>query len=158
MERRGLGDIFDSLMLRGDVDSVASVSVRQLLGSGVTTVFDVALFYALVRLQVLGILASAAVSFCFALVMNYLIASCYVFRHRAGGRVWQTGRFVLYCFAALASLALSQTIIWLLSVRLSLHPLLGKGTSVVALFFWNQWIARRVIFNGKVAEKTSGAD
>ena len=150
--------MLDALLLRGDVDSIASVSVRQLLGSGVTTLVDVSLFYALTRMRVLGILSSAAVSFCFALVLNYLIASCYVFRHRAGGRVWRAGRFMLYCLAALISLALNQLIIWALSVRLSFHPLVGKIASVAALFFWNQWISRRVIFNGEMAEKAPEAE
>ena len=147
--------ILEPLLLKGDVDSVASVSVRQLVGSGMTTVVDVALFYLLIRFQLVGILTAAALSFCCALVLNYAIASSYVFRHRTGGKIWRIDRFVLYALSALISLGINQAIIWLLSVRFSFHPLIGKFAAVAILFFWNQWISRRILFNGKMAEKIS---
>ena len=165
MKRRGhdvkeslAGTVFKSVMLQGDVDGLASVSVRQLLASGAVTVLDMAVYYGLIRLAGLGILLSAAVSFCLALALNYVLASVYVFRHRSGGNAWRPDRFALYAFFALVSLGLNQAIIWLVSVRFLFHPLLGKSIAVGLLFFWNQWVSRRIIFNGKMAEKTSGSD
>lgn len=146
--------VADAALLRGDVDGVLSVSVRQFLGSGLTTAVDVGLYYSLIRFGGVGILKSAALSFCVAVVMNYVISSAYVFRHLAGKTLWRLDRFVRFFLCALISLGLNQAVIWLISVRLAFHPLVGKTTAVAFLFFWNQWISRRVIFNGKVAEKT----
>lgn len=150
--------LLDPVFLRGNVDSVFSVSIRQFLASGAVTVIDVGLFYGLIRCAGLDILLSAAISFCLASTLNYFLGSLYVFRHRAGSRAWRADRFALYVVFALVSLGLTQAIVWCLSIRLSLHPLIGKLTAVFTLFFWNQWISKRVIFNGKMTAKTPRID
>lgn len=150
--RRFCRRFLDALLLRGDVDSIASVSLRQLFSSSVATLVDITVFYALTRMEVVGILVSAALGFCCGLVVNFAITSCYVFRHRAAGRFMRADRFLRYVLLGTTSLCLNHAIIWFLSVYLSFHPLIGKLTSVVTVFFWNQWIARRFIFINEIAE------
>ena len=137
--------VADSLLLRGDVGSIFSVSVRQFVGSGVSTVLDMASFQGLLWSGV-GIMTAATLAFMVGIVANYTIGSVYVFKFIAGDTVWSAKRFIVFCLCSLLTLGLNLAVIWLLSVRMGLLPIASKAISVLVLFFLNQWLSRKVVF------------
>lgn len=137
--------VFDSLLLRGDVGSVFSVSVRQFMGSGFSTLLDMAAFQGLLWSGV-EIMFSAGCGFVLGSTSNYIIGSVYVYKFLAGDVVWSAKRFIVFFLCAFLALGLNLAIIWLLSVKLGLLPIASKIVSVVLLFFFNQWLSRKVIF------------
>lgn len=145
--------VVDAIMRRGDVDSPPSYGIRHFLASVVTTLLDVSLFQILVWSETTPILWASGVSFCVALVTNYILASGYVYRHLVGTKVWSWPRFLAYSACALVSLGLTQLVIWLLAVRLGLYPLFAKMIAVAVLFFLNLWMARRILFNPGISPK-----
>ncbi|MCC8191072.1 MAG: GtrA family protein [Planctomycetes bacterium] len=148
--------VVDALCLRGDVDSVPSVSTRQLLSSTVVTALDFSVFYLLVKDapqpaagNAKTVIVAAVVAFLLALVTSYLLSAAYVYRQLTAGKIRGGREFLVFTVCAAFSLLLTVSLIWLLAVAAGVPPLVAKAIVVVALFFWNQWMARHIIFKQK---------
>jgi putative flippase GtrA len=127
---------------------LAAESLGYAATSVVALACDVGVLAALVRLGVDNV-AAAAAGYCTGLVVHYLIATRYVFRHRR----YRDARIVesaLYGATGLAGLVLSTAIVWA-GDALGLHLAVSKAIAVVASFAAIYLIRRWLLFTAPPA-------
>ena len=102
--------------------------------SGIATLVDFAVLYALTSAAGLWYFYSAAVAYAAGMTTNYALNKCFNFRNRSKEVVRQFGLFAL---VALVGLGLNQGIIYLLVEKAGLWYLYAKIVSVFIVMFWS---------------------
>jgi putative flippase GtrA len=118
---------------------------RYFLTAGVASVVDLGLFAVLAGASV-PVPAAAALSFCVAAVVNYLLSSRFAFRCAPSVR-----GFGLFFFAALGGLAVNVGVTSLGHSLLGLLPVLAKIAGIGTAFLLNFWVNLRVVFRSHPA-------
>jgi len=139
--------VWESLRHPSRDGTLAAQAVRQGLSGSVTTLTDLAVFQ-LCLWGGLAIWLSAAVSFVFALLANFLGMRWYVFGDVARQRRNKASQAALYILVALSSLGIIQAWLWVFAVRAGFPPLLVKAAGVPVVFLWTV-LAGRFVFAKK---------
>ncbi|MBE6847139.1 MAG: GtrA family protein [Ruminococcus sp.] len=85
---------------------------------------------------------ATALAFCAGLCANYLLSKWAVFQQKA--KQGKLVEFITYGVIGVIGLGLTELLIWLLSDRLDIAPLLAKGIAAVLVLLWN-FLARRFV-------------
>lgn len=113
---------------------------RYLLTGGAAAIVDVGAFALLYRAG-LPVAPAAALSFCLAAAVNYLLTARYVFGGGTSSR-----RFVLFFAVALIGLAINVTATVQLSAALHLLPELAKVGGIGIAFLANFAMNKLIVF------------
>jgi putative flippase GtrA len=121
----------------------AAQLARYFVTGGIAAIVDVGGFALLLGLAV-PIAPAATLSFCAAVVVNYLLSARFVFFAQPSLR-----GFGLFVLGALAGAAINIGITVLLSHLAGLHPVLAKVGGVGVAFIINFLINRLIVFRAR---------
>lgn len=117
---------------------------RYFLVGGFAAGVDFLLFAFLVKVLGFGWLYSAAFSFCFATIANYLLSVRHVFQ--SGARFAKSHEVALVFVVSAVGLIINQVVLALLVERQGVDVLLSKIAATGSVFFWNYGARRHYIF------------
>lgn len=105
---------------------------------------DYTVFALLVKALDVHYLAAAVFGFCAGVCTNYAITTLWVFNSR---RVKNRGLEFLFSVAIASSgLVLNLLILWVLTSRAGFDPLISKLISTAAVFFWNFFMKKKLLY------------
>ena len=125
---------------------------RYVLTGGTATLVDVGLF-ALLQATNLHLAPASVLSFCGAVVVNYLLSSRFVF-HRSAS----LAGFGLFFVAALGGMAVNTAITLIGSLYLGMPPVLAKILGCGVAFLLNFWVNLRLVFRAPAARADHRTD
>jgi putative flippase GtrA len=133
-------------LFKGKTNSTLLQLFRYTFVGGFAFVVDFGSLFFLTEYFHIHYLVSAAISFIFGLIVNYLLSIKWVFN----GRVMNSRltEFIIFSLIGLVGLGLNELIIWLLTDILLIYYLLSKIITAIIVYFWN-FFARKVILFSK---------
>jgi len=123
-----------------DLVTLRRQGLRYLLTGGSAAAVDVAVFAGLIRLDV-AILPAAAISFLVGGIINYLLASRFVFHHSPSLR-----RYLMFVAGASVGLVVNVTLTSFLVTHTPLVPVAAKIVSIGVAFVFNFALNALVVF------------
>ena len=117
--------------------------VKYFFSAGIAAIVDVSGF-AMMRTTHTPIGAAAAISFCLAAVVNYLLSSRYVFL-----RVASLRGFGLFFVAALGGLVVNVSVTLICNAQYAISPVPAKIVGIGTAFLFNFWLNQRIVFRAR---------
>jgi putative flippase GtrA len=114
------------------------------LVGGVAFALDFSLLFVLTEYLHLYYILSATVAFVAGLLCNYFLSVYWVFNERALSNKY--AEFLVFSLIGLVGLLLNDGLIWSLTELGRIHYLASKVLAAVAVFFWNFFARRQVLF------------
>ena len=115
-----------------------------LAGSGAFVV-DLTLLVALTEVAGLHYLLSAAVGFAGGVTISYAFSIAWVFHKRSFAAQW--AELAIFIGISVIGLALNEAIIWAVTEQGGLHYLLSKMVATAAVFVWNFFAKKTILFS-----------
>lgn len=90
---------------------------------------------------------AATISFCFAVVVNFILSRLYVYGNVDKQKHLARTQFIFFVLAAFVSLGLTQLMLLILAIHLGLLPILAKILAVPVVFIWTLLAGRYLVFS-----------
>jgi putative flippase GtrA len=90
-------------------------------------------------------LLSAAIGFLLGLITNYALSVAWVFHTRSVGD--RRKEFLIFAVIGAVGLGFNELFIWFFTETAGLHYLVSKLISTVAVFFWNFYARKKILFS-----------
>lgn len=128
-------------------DSLKIQAFRYLFVGVIATIADMGTLYVLKNHLHLHYLLSAAFSFVFGLVTNYLLSIKWVFASRTLKN--RTAEFTVFAIIGAAGLGLTELIMFMGVELMHMHYMASKLMAVFIVFAWNFGMRRLILFGRK---------
>ncbi len=109
--------------------------LKYLLVGGICTVFDFLILYLLVNIFLVDYVFSSAISFSFAVLLNYYLCTLWIFKVRKVSNVYK--EILFYILISVVGLFLNSGLIWFLTETFSMQFLLSKVFVTPIVLIWN---------------------
>ncbi len=127
--------------------------VRYFFVGGVAACVDIGIFVLFARVLGWNYLAVAAVGFCLATLVNYLLSVRLVFK--SGTRFGRRSEVGLIYLISGIGLGVNQTVLYVGIDRLGWDMVLCKLLATLIVFFWNYWARAHFVFSNSSTAKAS---
>jgi putative flippase GtrA len=118
--------------------------LRFLLIGVISTAVDISLLYVLTEFCTTYYLASASVSYCCGILVNYALNKQITFRDASKKYLRQ---FVVFAAVSFSGLILNLIILFIAADLLTIHYLAGKGFATGISLVWNYFGQSRITFH-----------
>lgn len=123
-------------LFKDDTDNAFIQFFRYIFVGGAATVVDwsvLELFYIVFGT---GLYVATAIGFAFGLTTNYLLSKFFAFKGTPTDKSVM-GEMLIFLITGLIGLALTEGIMWAMTIGLCLHHLLSKAVATVIVLLWN---------------------
>lgn len=126
-------------------DNTAIQFFRSLFVGGIATVVDMGILAILTKVLGVDDYISATIGFIFGLIVNYIISIKFVFKSRNIKNQWI--EFIIFSIIGIIGLGLTLLIIKIFKLY-NIDVLISKIVSVVAVYFWNFFARKILLYRG----------
>lgn len=137
-------------LLKSKSDKTLIQLFRYIFVGGAAFAVDFSALYILTAAVGIHYLVSAAIAFLLGLTTNYILCNVWVFSSRVMANKWL--EFGIFSLIGVIGLGMNEVIIWAFTEHVHFHYMASKMVSAVAVFFWNFFARKYILYNKKANE------
>ena len=142
--------IMDALLLRGGINGLFSIAIRQGVIGLLGALVDIIVFHLVLQTGIFSLHGAVNAGWITAFFIVYFFHKYYTFRHVKKHRNKTLKQITLYLCAFLISLGLSHIIVRFLVMILGFIPVIAKVISIVLIFFYSLLVNKRFVFSSAI--------
>ena len=137
----------DALLLRGNLENVFSIAVRQMACGTLGALVDICIFQTVLNIGVFDLHGAINSGFIISFFVVYFANKYYTFNQVKKFNKNTLLQILLFFCASLVSLGLNHVIVRFLVKVLDFMPIIARVISIVIVFFYSFFVNRRFIFS-----------